>query len=158
VRKALEEGVVPSRDSERVLLDLAAVLYLASTQSLQGAFLSPEAKAKIYRGISAGADRVELAPMINLDLGDLLRLGRQLVDSYAEGRERHVVIDPEIMGGLPVITGTRIPVYTVLGRIEEGETLEEIAADFDLVSREAIEAALAYARTHPRRGRPRQLR
>lgn len=64
--------------------------------------------------------------------------------------ERYVTLDLEIMGGLPVISGTRIPVHSILGRIDEGETLDEIAADFDHVSREALDAALAYARAHPR--------
>lgn len=158
VRKALEEGVVHSGDADRVLVDLSAVLYLASAHSLEGASLSPDAKARIYEVISAGQDRVELAPMISLDLGDLLRLARRVLDSYSKALARYVVTDPEVMGGLPVIRGTRIPVYTILGRIEEGETFDEIAADFDHVPREALEAALAHARTHPRRGRPKRFR
>jgi uncharacterized protein (DUF433 family) len=158
VRKAIEEGVVLSRDENRVLIDSSVVTYLASTQLLEHAALSVEAKAMIYRVIAAGAERVELAPMIALDLKDLVRLCRRVLDSYARSVGRHVVIDPEIMGGLPVIRGTRIPVYTILGRIEEGETMDEIGEDFDHVSREALEAALTYARTHPRRGRPKQFR
>ncbi len=158
VRKALEEGIVPSHDRDRVLLDLNAVLYLASTQSLEGAFLSADVKAKIYGVIEGGADRVELAPLISLDLGEIVRLGRRLLKSYSEARNRWVESDPGTMGGLPVVRGTRIPVYTILGRIEEGETLDEIAHDFDHVPRQALEAALAYARTHPRRGRPKQFR
>src|SRR5262249_35193495 len=129
-----------------------------STQSLEGALLSADAKAKIYGVIEGGADRVELAPLISLDLGAILRLARRLLKAYSEGRSRWVEIDPEVMGGVPVVRGTRIPVYTILGRIEEGETLDEVVRDFDHVPRQALEAALAYARTHPRRGRPKQVR
>ena len=158
MRKALEEGIVLSRDEERVLIDASIVPYLASTQLLGDASLGVEAKMKIYGVIAAGAERVELAPMISLDLKELVKLCRRVLDVYRKSLDRHVVTDPEIMGGVPVIRGTRIPVYTILGRIEEGETLDEIAKDFDHVDRQALEAALAYARTHPRRGRPKQFR
>ena len=158
VRKALEEGVVRSLHAVRVVVDRNAVLYLASTKSLDIGSLSQEVKIRIYDAIRAGDGKVKLAPMVTLDLEPLLQLGRQLVDSYAEALDRHVVVDPEIMGGLPVVRNSRIPVYTVLGRIEEGESMDDIARDFDHVPREALEAALAYARTHPRRGRPAQFR
>lgn len=158
VRKAVEEGVVRSRNEVRLLLDVDAVLYLASTKSFETASLSREAKVKIYDVIRSGRDRVELAPLITLELGPLLRVGRRLHNSYAGALARYVVKDPEIMGGVPVIAGTRIPVYTILGRADEGESMVEIARDFDHVPREALEAALAYARTHPRRGRPTRFR
>ena len=158
VRKALEDGVVRSLHAVRVVVDRNAVLYLASTKSLEIGSLSQEAKIRIYDVIRAGDEKVMLAPLVTLDLGPLLRVGRQLVDSYADALDRHVVVDPEIMGGLPVVRNSRIPVYTVLGRIEEGESIDNIACDFDHVPREALEAALAYARTHPRRGRPIQFR
>ncbi len=158
VRKALEEGIVLSEDEDRVLIDPSVVPYLASTQLLGDAALGVDAKTKIYGVIAAGAERVELAPMISLDLKELIRRCRRVLDVYRKALDRYVVIDPEIMGGLPTIRGTRIPVYTILGRIEEGETMDEISADLDHVEREALEAALAYARTHPRRGRPKQFR
>lgn len=158
VRKALEEGVVPSLRADRVSLDESAVLYFASTQSLGGALLSLEMKSRVFESIRMGSERIELSPLVSLDLGPLLALGRRVLDWYAMGRDRHISIDPEIMGGVPVIRGTRIPVYTILGRARDGETIAEICADFDYVPREAIETALAHACTHPRRGRPRRYR
>lgn len=158
VRKALEDGVVRSLHAVRVVVDRNAVLYLASTKSLEIGSLSQEAKIRIYNVIRAGDEKVKLAPLVTLDLGPLLRVGRQLVDAYTDALDRHVVVDSEIMGGLPIVRNSRIPVYTVLGRIEDGESMDDIARDFDHVPREALEAALAYARTHPRRGRPTQFR
>jgi uncharacterized protein (DUF433 family) len=66
----------------------------------------------------------------------------------------HIVIDDGIMGGTPVIRGTRVTVYAVLGRIDHGETIDDILADYPDLTREAIEAAIIYARTHPLVGRP----
>lgn len=40
-------------------------------------------------------------------------------------------------------------VYSILGRIEHGDTVEDVLADNPDLRREAIEAAIIYARTHP---------
>ena len=44
--------------------------------------------------------------------------------------------DPEIMGGTPVFTGTRVPVQTLLDYLEGGDTLDEFLDGFPSVSRE----------------------
>lgn len=53
-----------------------------------------------------------------------------------------VTIDPGIMGGIPVVSGTRIPVYSLLGRIEEGASVADIEKGMKRVSREAFEAGV----------------
>ena len=52
-----------------------------------------------------------------------------------------IVVDEEIKGGTPVIRGTRLTVYAVLGRIDHGETIDDILADNPDLTREALEAA-----------------
>lgn len=42
----------------------------------------------------------------------------------------------DILGGLPVFAGTRVPVQTLFTYIEEGDTLDEFLDDFPAVSRE----------------------
>jgi uncharacterized protein (DUF433 family) len=42
----------------------------------------------------------------------------------------------DILGGMPVFSGTRVPVQTLLTYIEEGDTLDEFLDDFPAVSRE----------------------
>jgi uncharacterized protein (DUF433 family) len=59
-----------------------------------------------------------------------------------------------LMGGTSVIRRTRITCYSVLGRIEYGETIEDVLADNPDVSRKVTKAAVIYARTHPVMGRP----
>lgn len=46
--------------------------------------------------------------------------------------ETPVSIDPEVMSGRLVITGTRIPVQVLLSRKKSGEPISEIASDYDL--------------------------
>jgi uncharacterized protein (DUF433 family) len=45
---------------------------------------------------------------------------------------------PEIMGGTPVFTGTRVPVQTLLDYIEAGETIDEFLAGFPSVTRRQV--------------------
>jgi uncharacterized protein (DUF433 family) len=48
-------------------------------------------------------------------------------------RKDVVVKDPEILGGVPVFRGTRVPVQTLFDYLEGGETLEEFLAGFPLL-------------------------
>ena len=55
-----------------------------------------------------------------------------------------VTVDPAIVHGRPVVTGTRVPVEAVVGALAGGSTLEEVAEDYHLTM-EQIRAALGYA-------------
>ena len=55
-----------------------------------------------------------------------------------------VTVDPAIVHGRPVVTGTRVPVEAVVGALAGGSTLEEVAEDYHLTM-EHIRAALGYA-------------
>jgi uncharacterized protein (DUF433 family) len=54
-------------------------------------------------------------------------------------------INPEIMGGKPVIRGTRVPVELVLRKLGAGPTSEAIIADHPRLVLEDIRAAQAFA-------------
>ena len=56
-----------------------------------------------------------------------------------------ISVDHRIMGGVPCIRGTRIPVATVVGMVADGMTTVEILADFPQLSAEDIQEALRYA-------------
>ena len=45
-------------------------------------------------------------------------------------------IDPETMGGIPVFTGTRVPVQSLFDYIETGETLDEFLDNFPSVKKD----------------------
>lgn len=53
--------------------------------------------------------------------------------------------DPDIMGGVPVFVGTRVPVRTLLDYLAAGDPLAEFLDHFPTVSREQAIAALAQA-------------
>jgi uncharacterized protein (DUF433 family) len=56
-----------------------------------------------------------------------------------------IVKNPEILGGTPGFSGTRVPVQTLFDCLEGGETLEDFLEGFPTVSRELAVAALEEA-------------
>lgn len=57
-----------------------------------------------------------------------------------------IVRDPEILGGEPVFSGTRVPFQAMLDYLEGGETLGEFLEQFPGVTREMAIAALESAK------------
>jgi uncharacterized protein (DUF433 family) len=56
-----------------------------------------------------------------------------------------IEINPDIMGGKPVIRGTRIPVEIVLRKLGAGIAVDAILADHPRLTRDDILAAQAFA-------------
>lgn len=64
---------------------------------------------------------------------------------HKKGMEGAIVVDPEVMGGKPVVAGTRITVEEILRRLAAGETPEDILQAFPRLTPEGLRAALLYA-------------
>ena len=47
-------------------------------------------------------------------------------------------IDPEILGGTPVFSGTRVPIKNLFDYLETGDTIEIFLEDFEGVSRKQV--------------------
>lgn len=61
-------------------------------------------------------------------------------------KKKVVSVDPEVMGGTPCFTGTRVPVQTLLDYIEAGDSIDEFLEDFPTVTRQQIIAFLEAAK------------
>ena len=59
--------------------------------------------------------------------------------------QERIVIDPEILVGKPVIKGTRMSVEFIVDLLGRGWSVEQILAEYDHLTREDIQACLAYA-------------
>ena len=59
--------------------------------------------------------------------------------------DERIVSDPAVLLGKPIIRGTRVPVYLVVGLIEAGQTPEQIVDDYPDLTIVDVEAAVAYA-------------
>lgn len=59
--------------------------------------------------------------------------------------QERVVVDTDLHHGDPCITGTRIPVATIVGSLADGMTYGQIRQAYPQLSDEDISASLAYA-------------
>lgn len=55
---------------------------------------------------------------------------------------KHIVSDPHILGGTPVIAGTRVPIARILFLLKDGYTVEAIHDEYAHVSVETLHAVL----------------
>jgi len=57
---------------------------------------------------------------------------------------KRINIDPGILGGKPVIRGTRVPLQVIVGALAAGHTIQEVCVDYGIEEAD-VRAALAYA-------------
>ena len=56
-----------------------------------------------------------------------------------------ISIDPAVCHGQACIKGTRIPVHQIIAMLANGDTIEELLAEYPTLQREDILACLEYA-------------
>ena len=61
-------------------------------------------------------------------------------------RQQWIESNPKVMMGKPVVAGTRITVELILEKLAAGETIEQILDAHPRLTREAIQAALTFAK------------
>lgn len=60
-------------------------------------------------------------------------------------RIERVTVDHRVMGGVPCVRGTRIPVATVVAMLADGMTVAEILADYPQLVDDDVRDVLRYA-------------
>jgi uncharacterized protein (DUF433 family) len=58
---------------------------------------------------------------------------------------KYIVSNPKILGGKPIIKGTRISVQLILEWLATGGTIDKIVEEYPHIPREGIVEALIYA-------------
>jgi uncharacterized protein (DUF433 family) len=165
VEKAIEERVlrvhIPARAgaNRRRMLPMHAVVYAVVVSKLDLRLTATHKKRLLgklahLKSADMHKARVELAPAVEIDVGRLAGDVLERAERYRSARDESIQVDEDIMGGTPIVRGTRMTVYSVLGRIDHGETIDDVLADNPDLGRDVIEAAVTYARTHPLMGRP----
>lgn len=71
-----------------------------------------------------------------------------MIQSTTEASHPHVVRDPAIRGGQPVVEGTRIPVAAVVRSHQLGMEFDEILIQYPSLTPASLHAALAYYFDH----------
>jgi uncharacterized protein (DUF433 family) len=166
VEKAIEERILsprsrlsPGMRRARRMLPVYSVAYAAAVKGLD-LNLTLKHKKRLARIIAdtpteaLAKARAVIAPAVEIDLGRLVGDVVAKTEKYRTARDAFIVADEAIKGGTPVIRGTRMTVYSILGRVDHGDTIDDILFENPDLTRAAIEAAVIYARTHPLVGRP----
>ena len=165
IEKAAEEGIVPKtkmqlplRRNQAAHVPVQTVPYAAALKRISGIRMETSTKNLIWKFLKHANDEdlgvVPLSDGLSLTLDAVAGTQWNKALRYLRAREKYLSSDPEIFGGEPVIAGTRITCKSVLGRVSGGETLDELTEDYTEIPREAFEAAVIYAKTHPQRGKP----
>ena len=164
VDKSIERGELPPRGGDR-LLDATDVLYLAVRKDV-GETLTAQGKQALYAALAKESISFDTSDVKRTEVTVQLTRGVQVevTDAFIrllkrwramQRAERAVVEDPEIRSGEPVVRGTRIPVYMIADLVSQGAQPAELLEDYPALSPAKLEAAMTYAETNPRRGRPR---
>lgn len=74
-----------------------------------------------------------------------------------DATRRLIESKPDVLGGMPVFAGSRVPIESVLVSLQEGTTPEHLKAAYPFLTEEHLEAARIYSLVHRRRGRPPRL-
>lgn len=94
---------------------------------------------------------------LTIDLAPFLRKTWERLGRLDQARKL-VVTSPDVLGGTPVIRGTRVPVYDVAASTAAGISVNRVLAAYPNLDADTVELAAIYAEANPPRGRPRQSR
>jgi uncharacterized protein (DUF433 family) len=63
--------------------------------------------------------------------------------------EDAIVSDPEILGGMPVIKGTRVLAYDLAASVKAGISRDRILAAYPTIKEHHLDLVVAYAEANP---------
>lgn len=90
---------------------------------------------------------------LNIDLKPFLTATHARWDRYFAAREA-VTSTADVLGGTPVIKGTRVPVHDVAASVTANVPPARILEAYPSLTQEQVELASLYARANPLKGRP----
>ncbi len=153
----IDERVMPSYGEGRArLVSGIDLVYLRAIRDVRRE-LAPTLRKQLRDSIVEALEGSrQLAKVGNLQvaLGEVAKNVRGNVAWLKKVKSEFIESHPTIMGGEPVLRGTRVPARLVAELVKKGIPHQEIGYELDLSSAQ-IEAAVTYDRATPRRGRPR---
>lgn len=162
VNNAIDKKTIPARTMQKGgvrsrLVAESALVYLSLERDLVED-TTPSFRRKLFKAIAATpAKGVKSIAVGTLTL-DLASSWREVAHRIRDLRrsERLAVIDADILGGVPVFRGTRIPIHMIADLLRQGETADKLHKGYPRLTDEMIRLAPLYAGAHPLRGRPRR--
>lgn len=172
VNRAIDEGILPevffSVDNGRHVLAAACTLisfYFESAERLTSeerltTIRWAEPRLSEWRTLTFSSlvekDWTMHHDFLTIDLAPFVR---NMVERLAslEAARAMVVSSPDILGGTPVIRGTRIPVHDVAASVNAGHSLDNILGAYPILKEKQVDLARIYVDANPSRGRPRPV-
>lgn len=163
VRKEIEHRVLDVPSPPRLSFD--ALVYLQALTELDELDPSIEGRRRFYTRIrealasrAAPADELALAEpgdAFRFKLKEVVDAVWERIEAFDRWKAKRVATDPDILGGEPVIRGTRLSVRHI-GQLAARVPISDIMKDYDYLSPDDVMFAAQYARAYPRVGRPRE--
>jgi uncharacterized protein (DUF433 family) len=157
VKKALDAGPVRPVLLRKAGAPVRAIgwrdlVYLYAVRSLRDE-LTPKARVEFYKALQRTPierGREISFGRLRVAISDLVEEVEQRTAKLAELAHR-----VEFRGdGEPMVKGSDVEVYRIAALLAGGMSIEDVKWDYPSLSRNAIEAAKAYADAHPKAGRP----
>ncbi len=171
VNRVIDEGILPedffTLDDGRHVLASACTLisfYFESAKRLtseERLFTIREAGPRLRRSSALELpallqeDWTVRDGFLTIDLAPFVRKATERLDQLTAALDM-VVVSSDVLGGVPVIRGTRVPVHDVAASSAADIPLERILAAYPGLDAEKVELAAIYAEAYPLRGRPRR--
>lgn len=158
VQHEIDERIVTSRMSGgRRSISGVDILYLIAVRGMSDQ-MAPRLRRQVRNAIAQSVSQNEEIACIYVFEVSL----KALENDVQEGFERlqrikrdFIESRPEVLGGEPILRGTRLSAWLIADLVRQGASNDEIADDYD-VTPEQVEAAVTFDRVNPRRGRPRR--
>lgn len=166
VNRVIDEAIIPERfvgtNGARRVLALACPLisfYVDSASRLtaterRSAIAAIASRLSTTGPTDARGENLRIRDdFLTIDLGPFFAKSERNFRRLAAAREM-VENDPHVLGGTPVLKGTRVPVYDVAASVEAGIDEDRILEAYPSLTTEMLDLAALYARANPMRGRP----
>jgi uncharacterized protein (DUF433 family) len=159
VNKAIENKLVPTklqrygRIRKRYLSNVGLVCLQLEAKGTR--FLPLQMRRHVFR-LVIQAPRQEIIRQSDALFIDLKTARQTLASGLFDLRKakQMIIRDPEILNGMPVVRGTRVPVYLIVDLLNDGTTIQDILEGYPSLTEESVRLAQLYAIAFPKRGRP----
>ncbi len=163
VNRAIDERILPDgfftvEGGRHVLVSACTLIsfYFASANHLTSEgrlFTIREAGSRLYkfRHLDPAAlikeDWMVRDEFLTIDLAPFVRRTTERMERLAAARAL-VTTEPDVLGGTPVIRGTRVPVHDVAASVAADMSTDRILAAYPALDADKIELAVLYANTN----------
>jgi uncharacterized protein (DUF433 family) len=153
VDAGLLEGAVKRRRNARLLTRNALVGLKLAHQTAD--VLTPESRRAVVAALIRHPRQSMIrADAIVVDARPAAKAVRSGLDQLAKAR-RIASSTPDVLGGIPVFKGTRIPVHDIADMLANGDDPGAIIKAYPQLDKDRVGLAAIYGLAYPRRGRPR---